>query len=149
MSVGKFLVAWMRADADVTAILGTSPLRFWPGTVPQAYRETFPRAVYQQLGGSDFSMELSRGGDVWEAEFQISLIGRGKGGYDDVQGLKAAIMGSRSDPKLHYYSGTLASIEIAKAVCGNEIDNATPPDEASDNTIHEVHLDFTFWYVRS
>jgi len=145
--IRKFLRAWFAAESAVTAILGSSPLRLFPGTAPQG--AAFPRAIYQQQGGEDITQVLTQGGDVWTAEYQITLTDKGHSGYENLRTLKAAIIGTPANPKLHHYSGTLGGVEIVKAKLENEIDSTTPPEESSDNTIHEVFLDFRFWYVRS
>lgn len=146
--IGKFLKAWFASQSAITALIGSSPVRLFPGTVPQAYRETFPRMIYTQIGGEDITQELDGPGEVWTAEVQLTMTDRGRGGYETLQTLKAAIVGTSASRKLHHYSGTLADVEIVKAKCENEIDNTTPPDDASDDTIQEMVLDFRFWYVR-
>lgn len=145
--IRKFLKAWFAAESAITALIGSSPMRLYPGTAPQG--TAFPRAIYTQTGGEDITQVLDGGGDVWTAEYQITLTDKGYGGYENLRTLKSAIIGTSASPKLHHYDGTLGGVQIIKAKLENEIDNTIPPEEASDNTIHEVFLDFRFWYNRS
>lgn len=147
--IGKFLVAWMTAESAVTAILGSSPLRFWRGTVPEEFRETWPRGTFQELADEDITEELDRPGNVWRADYQLQFANRGAQSDTTLQTLKAAIVGTQASPKLHRYTGgTLGGVRVHAARLTNSLDNATPPDEGSGYTIYELWLDFSLWYVR-
>lgn len=145
-----FIVAWMNAEAPVTAILGT-PVRLWRNTVPKTFRESFPRGVATKLGDEDFTWDLQHGGATWVADWQFQFTAKGATGGSSLDTLCRAIIGTGTGAgrKLHRYSGTLGGVEITQAILTNNIENATLPDDASDETLHEAWLDFRFVYVRN
>jgi len=144
--IGKFVSAWLAQDAETVSIVAN---RIYPLTTPQ--NVAFPHVTYQVIT-TTLADNLTEPGGLETARVQIDCWAEGKGGYAQVQALARAIVGPREATKLHLYRTSggsyLGGIDVQCARRIDQFDDVTEPENASDDTIQRVSLDFMISYGR-
>lgn len=146
--IGAFIIAWMKQELGVTAIIGTSNnARIYPMQAPQ--NAAFPRVTYQIIAG-DPGQSLTGPISLEWCTVQIDCWGgRGPGAYKQAYDLAEAICGTESNRKLDgYYGATIGSIEVRDCHKTSWSDTVIFPTDGSDDAILGVSLDFDICYVR-
>ena len=146
MSLGNFIYAWMKQEADVTAIIGSGDdCKCFPKSVPQD--KDYPAVTYQIISTTP-DRELAAPTDYVVARVQINALSKGRGAGATADSLALAINGTASDVKLNGYSGTLGGIKVWKAyiIDGPHDGSEEWEPDASDDPIHRVVTDYEICY---
>lgn len=141
MSILKSLAAWLKADDDVAGIVGD---RVFPQAGRKGSSGAFPRITYSRVSGKDILSHDGPSGTAW-IRVQINCFSYR---YDDCDSLANAIRGTRADPKLNGYTGTLGDYTVQGIFFENEVDLYWPP-EMGEEGLHQTAVDFVVWYVRN
>lgn len=147
--IGAFIVAWMKQESGVTALIGSgNNCRIFPQVSPQ--NTAFPRITYQVFGDAT-GMSLTGPISLADCTVQIDCWGgRGPGGYAAAQALADAIEGTETNRKLNGYSGTLGGVEVRSCILprGGRSDGVLFPTDGSDDAILSVSMDFEIAYKK-
>lgn len=144
--IADFLVAWMKQEAGVTAILGSGDsIAFYPQHGVQN-RDTFPRATYLEVTDTPKN-NLTGPCGTNTVNVQIDCWSRGSGGATVAETLAWAIAGDSTDPKLNGYRGTLGGVFVqASLLRGGMQKFEEEPEDGSDDWTYRVMLSFDITY---
>lgn len=136
MDVGKFITAWVKQDAGVTAIIGSgTATRIYPVLAPQG--AAYPRVTYQVID-SPGQQQLSGPASYYTPRVQVDCWTRDS--YKVVQDLADAV------EDMDGYRGTLGSVVVQGCHLVDRHDDYEPPGDASELGIYRVQLDFIIWH---
>lgn len=144
--IGKFLTAWMRQEAGVTALIGSGDsIRFFPQHGVQS-RNVFPRATYLEVNDTPKHYLQGRTGTN-TVNVQIDCWARGIGGATVANSLADAIVGTSENQKLDGFRGTLGGVFVQCCLMrGGRQEFEEEPADGSDEWTYRVMLSFDITY---
>lgn len=136
--IEQSLYAWLTGESDVTDLVST---RIYPNKIPQS--AALPAITYHLIAGSYVrGLEGRCGSGV--ARFQINCWANN---YDTVKDLQLAIVGTKADPKLDGYRGTIGGHEIQSLRVSDVMDHPENPKHGEDLGPFGVIIDLTIFYL--
>jgi len=135
--IEKALYAWLSGETDVTDLVGT---RIFANKI--AHGTAMPAVTYQLISGQ-FTRGLGGRCGSGTARMQINCWAET---YLVAKDLELAIVGTKDDPKLDDFSGTLAGFPIQNVRINDVMDHPQNPSPVEDIGPFGVIIDLTIFY---
>jgi hypothetical protein len=135
MSVKGGLVAHLKADAGVAAIVGT---KVYPIPLPQGKNP--PYLLYQRKD-TEHVRDLSGASGLRRAEFQLDAYSTDSA---QVETLAEAVRSS-----LDNWSGTWAGTVVKHVMVDRMADDVAADTDGGEDVLHRIIIDIIVWHVES
>lgn len=132
------LRSYIAAQSDITAVIGSSPMRMYLLNAPQGVAR--PLIVYRLVGAEAFHHLRDYTGNTRDViEFDIQS-------HTDTGAKTLKELVRR---KLDSYRGTMGSTYVNRVYLSDESDDYTPAQNASEKGIYHALLEFEIWHTET